>query len=102
MTRARNITTGKVEEANQLNRYKNVNVIPKGIYECPNILCRYPASPWAVNTEKRSPAFQYRQSHAAGCHYETMTGSSGNGSGTGSSSFKLPYVTDFIEPSKQS
>lgn len=54
MTRARNKNTGEIEEASQLNRYKNVNAIPKGQYECPNMLCRYPATPWAVNTEKRS------------------------------------------------
>lgn len=68
VTRARNKNTGEIEEASQLNRYKNVNAIPKGQYECPNMLCRYPATPWAVNTEKRSPAFQYKKHHAEGCH----------------------------------
>ncbi|KEH78306.1 hypothetical protein DA72_14355, partial [Vibrio cholerae O1 biovar El Tor] len=103
MTRARNKNTGEIEEASQLNRYKNVNAIPKGQYECPNMLCRYPATPWAVNTEKRSPAFQYKKHHAEGCHFETMTGSDKHSnSDAGSSSFKLPYVTDFIEPRKQS
>ncbi|ENP8415763.1 hypothetical protein ACEI16_000001, partial [Vibrio fluvialis] len=102
MTRARNKDTGEIEEANQLNRYKNIKAIPKELYECPNICCRYPAFPWNIGSKVYSSTFKYMQGHAEGCHYETMIGSGGQKSGGGSSSFKLPYVTDFIEPSKQS
>ncbi|MEZ9513371.1 hypothetical protein AB4240_00925, partial [Vibrio splendidus] len=100
MTRARNKSTGEVEDASRLNRYKNVRAVPKDLYECPNSRCRRPATPWAVNTPKRSPAFQYNKHHVEGCHYEGMNVTATTGSKSGNGSFRLQHVTDFNFPPK--
>ncbi|MEZ9557640.1 hypothetical protein AB4239_21505, partial [Vibrio sp. 10N.286.45.C10] len=102
MTRARNTRTGAIESGLSLKKYSCIDEVPKGIHECPNQRCRYPAFPWAIGSETRDPFFSYRKHHIEGCHFEGMVEQESNQPGEegGTGTYKLPHINEFKMPPK--